>query len=46
MAKSLCSHTADAFLIFQRSVTFPVSSIRAGKAFVGTIMQAIAGCKE
>jgi len=31
---------------YQNEVAFPVSSIRAGKAFVGTIMQAIAGCKE
>jgi hypothetical protein len=31
---------------YQNEVVFPVSSIRAGKAFIGTIMQAIAGCKE
>ncbi len=31
---------------YENEVSFPVSSIRAGKAFVGTIMQAIAGCKE
>jgi len=31
---------------YQNEVAFPVTSIRAGKSFVGTIMQAIAGCKE
>lgn len=36
----------DGEVEYENEVSFPVSSIRAGKAFVGTIMQAIASCKE